>query len=496
MLRTLVILLSGAFSTVAGAAGLSSAMVIQDQAALRAAPRDSAQQQAMLWQGEVLEVRGERMDYLQVWDHKRERGGFIRAAQVRRSDLAASDANDLLGVARFVRDTPGAEAMGIGTVAAFLKAAPADVLNGEQGIEALDALGGFADRLARRASSATPQSKVAAATLAAHLDVAKGYGIHFNTYERDGRMQICYDGEAFRQVLSMKSNPEQRARAALGLTNDQCVDPVLSVTDRHRFNEWRAEILDRANASKLPAYLKNRVLMQRASVWASLAFQRTRKGEAADFAGNRAVAELASIGKTELPDDDLPLFDDAIMRTSASRWAAAPKLVVSNGNKKQPLIVTAAGEPGETCVALVAPVQDKNSEAKPLAKRCTYGVVWANSVTANRESTALTVAVQHTESWRELWVFSKNDQTWSISILPPAALSPDIGYAEFAGWVPGGKQMLVVREARAEGKYKRSFELVNLDTLATVRQASDPTILGAFQRWQDPMWKRETLSMR
>ena len=49
-----------------------SAIVVQDQASLRAAPRDGAQQQASLWQGEVLEVRGERLDYLQVWDHKRE----------------------------------------------------------------------------------------------------------------------------------------------------------------------------------------------------------------------------------------------------------------------------------------------------------------------------------------------------------------------------------------------------------------------------------------
>ncbi|MBX9831987.1 MAG: hypothetical protein K2X78_02960, partial [Burkholderiaceae bacterium] len=53
---------------------LGSAIVVQDQAGLRAAPRDSAQQQSSLWQGEVLEVRGERLDYLQVWDHKRERG--------------------------------------------------------------------------------------------------------------------------------------------------------------------------------------------------------------------------------------------------------------------------------------------------------------------------------------------------------------------------------------------------------------------------------------
>jgi hypothetical protein len=62
--------------------------------------------------------------------------------------------------------------------------------------------------------------------------------------------------------------------------------------------------------------------------------------------------------------------------------------------------------------------------------------------------------------------------------------------------VPGGKQMLVARESRGDGKYKRSFELVRLDSLATERQSTDPAALGALQRWQDPAWKRSTVSLR
>src|SRR5256885_302017 len=111
-------------STLAAAAlatGMGSAIVVQDQASLRAAPRDGAQQQASLWQGEVLEIRGERLDYLQVWDHKRERGGFIRAGDVRRVAMTEADAPALLAVLRFVQDTPGAEALGIGLAAAYLR---------------------------------------------------------------------------------------------------------------------------------------------------------------------------------------------------------------------------------------------------------------------------------------------------------------------------------------------------------------------------------------
>ena len=43
----------------------------------------------------------------------------------------------------------------------------------------------------------------------------------------------------------------------------------------------------------------------------------------------------------------------------------------------------------------------------PLARRCTYGIVWAASASLNREGNALTLAVQPMDAWRELWVFRK-----------------------------------------------------------------------------------------
>jgi len=190
---------------------------------------------------------------------------------------------------------PGAEALGIGFAAAYIEAAPAEVINSEAGIEVLDALGSMADTLARRASSDVAQTRTAEAVLAAHLDVASRYGIKFTNHEHAGRMQICYDGEAFRRVLAMRSNPEQRARGALSLTRHECVNADLSPQERNRIDEWRAEVLDRVEASALPGYLKNRVLMRRASVWSSLAYQRARKGEAAEMAAQRALAELAAV---------------------------------------------------------------------------------------------------------------------------------------------------------------------------------------------------------
>jgi hypothetical protein len=457
-------------AVVVAAASMQTAIVTSDQAALRAAPRDSGQQQAQLWQGEVLEVRGERLDYLQVYDHKRERAGFIRASQVRRTALAPAEAPELLAVLRFVSERSGSEALGIGIAAAYLQAAPPEALNGSDGIAAFDALGSMADRLARRASSGAALTKPQEAALSAHLEVARNYGVNFASYERDGKMTLCYDGWAFRRVLAMQSTQEQRARAALALTRTECVDPNLQPLARSQVDQWRAEVLERVDAGKLPGWLRNRVQMRRASVYAAIAYQRTRQGLPAVDVAQKALADLAGVSKTELTDVDQGAYSDAAMRVNASRWAALPSVAAAAARPagNRPSIVTVAGQPGETCVLLVDANRD---EKNPLARRCTYSIVWAGSASLNREGNALALAVQPLEAWRELWLFRKDERggNWNISVLPPATTNPDLGYAEFAGWVPGGKQVLVAREARGEGKYKKSFEVLKLASLTAER---------------------------
>ena len=470
---------------------IALAIVTQDRAPMRAAPRSGAPTNAFLWQGETVEVRGERQEYLQIYDYRRERGGYVRASQVKRILPRPEEAPELLAVVRFLRSTSRSEALGIGFSAAYIEAASVEVLNSEVGVEALDALGSFAERLAQRASSVSRQDKAAQATLAGHLEVAARYGVNFTTVERNGRVLMCYDGEAFRRVLAMRSNPEQRARAALALTSSECMSD-LRPSERRHVDEWRAEVLDRVEPAGLPVYLRNRILMRRASVWSSLAYQRTRKGEpeGAGAAAGRALSELGGVTKAELSDDDARTYNDAAMQVNASRWAlTAP----ATADSKRLHFATTPAESGETCVLLL---DAKNDVRRPLARRCTYGVVWVASASVNREGNALAIAVQPTDTWRELWIFRKTSSGWSVRILPPAATAPHIGYAEFAGWRPGGKQMLVAREARGDGRYRRSFEVVQLDSLATVRQAAEPGGVAAFQRWQDTSWKRETVSLR
>jgi hypothetical protein len=231
------------------------------------------------------------------------------------------------------------------------------------------------------------------------------------------------------------------------------------------------------------------VHLRRAGVWSGLAFAQVRRGEVPQGAAERAVQELAVVNKAELSDEDAIDYTDSAVRVGASRWGA--ESIQKRGGRLT--VSTTPGVPGETCVIL----QDaKHDLRNPLAQRCTFGSVWLASANSNWSGTALTLAVQPLATWRELWLFHETARGWTIDVLPPAATNPVLGYIEFAGWVPGAKRMLVVREHQLDGRFRRRFEVVRLDTLATEHSASAPELLPMFARWQDSTWKRTTVAMR
>lgn len=478
-------------ATAASTAATTVGLVTRDKVALRAAPRESAASQTLLWRGEALEIRGAKGDFLQVWDHHRERGGYVRATQLMRVAGDAAEAPQLLALLGLVSEQPGAEPLGLALAAATIQALPAAALQGPQGAAVMDAIGRQAERLAERATAGTGRADDP--LLTAHLDIARRHGVQLLTREKDGRMTVCYDGDAFRRLLALPAaSAEQKARAALALTRTECLEQPARIADREALDEGLADLMARADAPSLAPHWRARIATRQAEVWSRIAYARAQRDQAepARRAAQQAIDAIGRIDKAELVDEDLARFHTAAVRVNAVRWAAAPAVATSG----RLTVTTRRADDGQTCAALRDP--KAKADAPALAERCSWGQVWAASAAPNREGTALALAVQPVDGWRELWVFKKDADGWAVQVLPPAALQPGTGYAEFAGWEPGGQRLLVAREAMAEGKTIRRFEVVKLATLQTERTAFDAEALGPFSRWPDAAWKRATLALR
>jgi hypothetical protein len=456
------------------------AIVVQDHTALRAAPRSGATELTRLWQGDVLEVRGEQAGYLKVYDYRRERGGYLREDAARRVELSETAAPELLAVLRFLRETPGSEALGISYGAAYLKAVTPRGMTSEP----FDAIAQMAERLADQASGSTNQG----VDFAPRLEVVEQFGVRMRSFERNGRMRVCYNGEMFQRVLSFSgAQPEERAHAILGLTRPDCIDPDLGPVPRAALDTERAQLLDQIKDGELNAMMRSRVHARRAAVWASLAYAHDRRGEPAGAAADRALEELLAVHPNDLGDDRRPEYLDALLRVGAIRWAGALP-----APQPGPLTLGASpGDPGQTCVAL----EDAHRPNVTAIRRCTYGIVRMASIQAIAQGLALVLAVQPLEGWRELWVFHQRAGSWTIDVLSPGLQNPEEGYVDFAGYAPGTRRLLIAREVKDRGRFRRSFEEVRLDDLALVRQASSPELLRDFGRWQDAAWRRDTVAL-
>jgi membrane protein implicated in regulation of membrane protease activity len=471
------------------------ALVAEDPAVLRNAPRDNAPAQATLWRGDWLEVRGEAAGFLKVYDHRHERPGYVRPSQVRAYKVDESAAPELASIVRFLREAGGYESLGIGYAALALRAAPA----GADSSELLAAIGSMADRLARRVSARRADGKDAA--LAAHIGVAESYGVKFQVVdptEPGGRGRVCYDGEAWTAVLaSPAAAPGERARAALALSVDPCRDPAQPPAEARLWNDRRLralESIDFAAAGALPAALAGRVRLRHAEALAWRAFDEARQAhaEAAARAEAAAVRELALCDRGVLAPEDLDLYDETAVRVAASRWATET-LPKANPSRRTVVAFT-AGQPGETCVRVTDGAGDL---ARVLGQRCTFGVVWPSALRWAPSGDVATLAVQPLPAWTELWVLRRGaDGTWVFETLTPATTEPDVGYVESAGFSPDGRRLLLVREARTGGHLARRFQVIGATSLAVEKWASSADKLVAFKRWSAPSWRASTLALR
>ena len=481
------------------------ALVADDPAVLRNAPRDDAPAQATLWRGDWLEVRGETAGFLRVYDHRHERPGYIRPTIVRVHRVEPASTPELAAVVRFLRDANGGESLGIGYAALALRAAPA----GTDNSEILAAIGTMADRLARRASAARADARTAALT--AHIEVAESYGVKFKSVDvvasgsavGPPRARLCYDGEAWDRVLAAPAAaPVERARAALFVAGRSCQDRTtlgLAPAEARAWNDRRVQALQSIEypvESALAPALLGRVRLRRAEAYAWRAFDEARRGELepAARAEGKAVHELALTDRGVLAPEDLEVYEDVAIRVAASRWATEP--AVKTAGKRSVDVAFAPRGEGETCVRVVQTTGNKTST---LAERCTYGLVWQSALRWAPSGTAATIAVQPLAAWTEVWVLRRaRDANWTIETLTPATTDPDstAGYVETAGFSPDGGRLLVVREARMGAQVTRRFQVVDTATLVVERWAASADKLGAFKRWGSPSWRAGTLALR
>ncbi len=299
-----------------GPLALLVALVVQDQTTLRAAAHDNAPRQTSLTAGDWLEVRGERQGYLEVYDHRRERQGYVRPSALRSYTVEEASAPKLGTLVEYLRDAPGQESLGIGYVALYLKAAPPSAASAE----VFDALGTMAERLGRRASARV--AKAGDGALAAQLETAESYGVHFVSFERDGETRVCYDGEAYRHVLALGGTGAERTRAVLGLTDPGCVDPALGPSAALALVKTQAETLAAVDVAALgpdvPAFERARRRRRRATVQADLAYYAARTGDAAlaGQASEAAKRELALADRATLADEDRLAYEEAALHVA------------------------------------------------------------------------------------------------------------------------------------------------------------------------------------
>lgn len=462
------------------AAATVLALVLHDKAPLLAEGRGAAPRVAALWPGQVLEARREQRGFVEVWDHGRERGGWVRATDVRRYAVVPESLPELVAIVRFLRDTPGAEALGIAHAALALKVGDVGLV----GPELLAAIGSMSDRLARRASAAKVPDEVTA-----HVEVMASYGVGLRSVaRRDGRTRLCTDGAAWRRALELGARGEARLEAVLALTAPECVDTTVEHTRRSEARA-RASLLEGVDPAGVPAHRVAAWQARRAEAWATLAFDRARDGQAADAAAAAELAHtaLARVDRAALADEDKGAYADAAMAVGAVLGArAVPRDAHATGLS---LRAHAGGSAGETCLVLA------RSEVV-LVQRCTYGQPWLGTVTVAPEGRALAVAVSPLPGWRELWLFRPVDGAWGVDVVPPSVGAPELGYVEAAGWSGDGGKLLVVREARVGRQHLARFGVLSVASLAVEVEGDRPDAVSAFARGASPSWRAETIALR
>lgn len=467
---------------------LTAAIVLEDQVFLRVAPEEDAPHPVLLYRGDWLEVRGEVRGYLQVYDHRHERSGYVAASRVRSHVLQPQESARLRGALELLEHLPEQESLGIGYAALYSRAAP------PEGLDAafLRALGVLSDRLARRASARRRPGD----QLPEHLAVAASYGVEITTVDVEGASVACYDGEAFRRLLALGGTEPDRAIAALALTDPRC-RPRAAPAKELELARWDTEVLGAVEVTRVPSPDRERLHLRRAHAWARLSHELARRAQSGVASGTgpsagvsdpaeaaeRAVSELARVDREALGARDTARYEEVAVWVSTVRFAGLGFPGSAAGKARLERRPT-----GETCVVL-------GGDEVPPVERCTYGVIWEGSLRTSPRGDLRIVAAAPIRGWVELWLFSWTGTEWTSQTLVPGAVEPELGYVEHAGWTPDGG-LLVVKEVKRGGAIEREFQLLQAAGAVVEKTARTASGLAAFRRHASPEWRRGTLALR
>ena len=409
------------------AATMTVALVVQGQTPLRAAAHENAPRQTTLTAGDWLEVRGEQHGFLQVYDHRHERPGYIRPSAVRSYVLDEAAAPTLGTLVTYVKDAPGEESLGIGFVALYFCARGARDSRGPGRLRRARNARGQA-----RSSCVGTRGRGGRHALASELEVAESYGVHFASFEREGTTHVCYDGEAFRRVLALGGSPEQRVRAVLGLTDPMCVDPSLGATAALTLAKSRASVTDAVDVTTLaavPGDEQARVRIRRSMVQAELAYFAARGGDAelAKQAGAAAKHDLQLADRNVLADEDRPAprRPRSVPRRCAGHARARACARFSPGSRSR--------SPGRGPGADVHPREERRARdraVRALHVRGRVAVVGAHR-SARRGGGRRGGADGRVE--RAARDAPGEGAAWASDTMSPGLVDPELGYAELAG---------------------------------------------------------------
>ncbi len=485
------------------ALAVTVALVVQDQAPLRAAAHENAPRQTMLTAGDWLEVRGEQLGFLQVYDHRRERPGYVRTATVRsygrRRDRGAE--------ARGARRVPARRA-GRGVARHRLR-------------RALPAGGAGRRRSAPRSSTRSGRwrsgsasgasARVARAgdgSLAAQLEVAESYGVHFVSFERK-RRDAASATTARRSAACSRSAGRGRRGSAprSGLTDRRCVGPRA----RHDRGSGAREVAVGGAGRRGPREARSGGSRVRTRAPAPPSLHRPVRPRCPRGAGRRPPRRAAGVRDGQARARARGPVRPRRRRPPHVRRGRAPIRVRPLGGRAPPRAVSIchgrrrdwppAHPARRACVSGLARLR-----RPPRSSTARTGVVWPSSVRVAPHDAAVVMAVELLPGWSELLVLHATPSGWTADTITPAALDPDIGYVELAGFSPDGSHLLVVREARASGPLgaphtlapwiRHVYDVVGTADLHVEKEVSSLREVPASRRWETAEWRKRTLALR